>query len=131
MDKHHNATFVVADSCKCETMTKELNKLIHVLDEFRVLHPDIQSQAMQTFLYVASWADRDDDVYVKDIAEAIGMPSASASRNVTLLTKGTARMRGLGLLTTREDPMYRTRKIITLTPAGKKLVERITERMNR
>ena len=111
-------------------MKDSLNKLIHVIDEFRMLHPDIQSQAMLSFIYIAMWAERDEPIYVKDIAEAVGVPSATASRNVTLLTKGTPRLKGLGLVVTHEDPMYRTRKVITLTAVGKKLAERLRERMD-
>lgn len=110
-------------------MNKEINKLIHVMDEFRIIHPDIQVQAMLSFFYIAEWSSGDDPVYIKDIAEAVGVPSATASRNVTLLSKGTYKSMGLGLVRAYEDPMYRTRKIVELTPKGDKLVERIKERM--
>lgn len=111
-------------------MKDNLNKLIHVIDEFRMLHPDIQSQAMLSFIYIAMWSELDEPVYIKDVAEAVGVPSATASRNVTLLTKGTYRLNGLGLVTTHEDPLYRTRKIIKLTSVGKKLANRLRERMD-
>ena len=110
-------------------MAGEFSKLINVLDEFRILHSDIQSQAMLTFLYIAEWNEYPDPVYVRDIAEAVGVPSATASRNVTLLTKGTMRQRGLDLVIATEDPMFRTRKILTLTTKGKKLAQRLKARM--
>lgn len=112
-------------------MSTELNKLIHVIDEFRIYHADIQSQAMLAFLFIAEWSEKPDPIYIKDVADAVGIPSASASRNVTLLTKGTLRQKGLGLVEATEDPMFRTRKFLSLTPKGRKLAERIKERMKR
>ena len=97
---------------------KQINALIGILEEFRKHHPDMQVQTMLSFLYVAYFEATkgpEDSTNVKDLCDVLDFPTATASRNVSLLAGGSAKYRGLKLLSTREDPMYRTRKIYTLS----------------
>jgi len=109
----------------------KLNGLIHFIEEFRKFHPEVQAQTIASFLYIAAWKEQNphEPVYVKDVAEAVGVPSATASRNVTLLGKGVRTVKGMGLIDAREDPMFRTRKLIELTPKGRTVLRTILERM--
>jgi len=101
----------------------ELNNLLKFIEEFRKYHAEVQAQTIASFLYIANWKLRnpEEPIYVKDIAEAVGLPSATASRNVTLLGRGGFGKQGMGLVETKEDVTFRTRKVVNLTPKGKKL----------
>lgn len=102
----------------------DIEKLIQLIEEFRKMNPDMQAQTMLTLLYAAKLEGRPDGVSVKDIEKALLVSTASASRNVSNLTEeGIKKQGGLGLLETAEDPMFRVRKIVKLTPKGKRVLE--------
>lgn len=109
----------------------KINNVIKILEEFRKHHADMQVQTMLSFLYVAYFeatkSDPEDNTNVKDLCDVMGFPTATASRNVSLLAGGSAKYRGLKLLSTREDPMFRTRKIVNLTPQGKMVLKSLVE----
>ena len=112
---------------------KKINDLIHIMEEFRKHHPDMQVQTMLSFLYVAYFEEtkdgEGDNTNVRDLCDVLDFPTATASRNVSLLAGGSKAYKGLNLLSTREDPNYRTRKIVSLTPQGKTVLKSMLERL--
>ena len=99
---------------------RALNKIYRIIEEFRKLDPEIPSQAINTFLYIVLH----EGCSVKDIGEALNLRQSSASRNVAMLSKmHRLRKPGFGLIEAREDPRERRRKVITLTPKGKRFLE--------
>lgn len=103
-----------------------LQKTTRVMNEFRKLDPEMAIQQVQTFIFCA--LNEPKDISVKDIADSLGFSQASASRNIASFTSWNRhRRQGHGLLDTREDPMNRSRKVITLTPKGKLVAQAITE----
>lgn len=107
---------------------KSLQKLIRAVEEFRKFDPEMPVQTVLSFLYTASLADKPEGVSIKDIGEALEVSSAAASRNVSKLTEfGVKSQGGHGLLETQEDPMFRVRKRIALTPKGKRVLSTLLE----
>lgn len=107
---------------------KTLQKLIRAVEEFRKFDPEMPVQTVLTFLYTARLSGKSDGVSIKDIGTALEVSSAAASRNVSKLTEhGVKSQGGHGLLKTAEDPMFRVRKRIELTPKGKRVLETILE----
>lgn len=109
---------------------KKLNEILKFIEEFRKYHSEVQAQTIASFLFIAGWrlTNPNEPVFVKTVASAVGLPSATASRNVTLLGRGGYGKEGMGLVETKEDLTYRTRKVIDLTPKGEKLALSILNR---
>lgn len=107
---------------------RSLRKIVRVIEEFRKLDPEMPVQTALAFLYTAQLAEKTGGVSIKDIGVALGMSSAAASRNISKLTEhGVKSEGGHGLLQTEEDPMYRVRKRISLTPKGKRVLSSLQE----
>jgi DNA-binding MarR family transcriptional regulator len=72
---------------------------------------------------------------MEDIQKRVGVGQSSISRHCSRLGPGlTPRDPGWGLVEAYEDPEYRRRKLVQLTPRGKVLIQEIakaTERMVR
>jgi len=100
--------------------------LLKALDEFRKLDPVMPAQTMAHFLAVADRAP--EEISMGELAEAIGLSQSSTSRNIAYLGKtwkpGVA---GLDLVEAFEDPMERRRKLVRLTPKGKRVAESLRE----
>jgi DNA-binding MarR family transcriptional regulator len=108
-----------------------LNKLERILEEFRKLDPEMPMQTAMTLLFVAQNQDAQDGVSIKMVAEALGISSAAASRNVSRLSKvGVKQQIGHGLVETFEDPLFRVRKCVKLTPKGRRVIQSIVEVLN-
>lgn len=60
-----------------------------------------------------------------DLEKLTGVGPNAVSRNVGLLGAGSPGKPGLGYVESYEDPMWRRRKLVRLTPAGKALAEKI------
>lgn len=111
-------------------LDKTLQKLVRVIEEFRKLDPEMPVQTALSFLYAAQLSEKTGGVSIKDIGIALNVSSAAASRNVSKLTEhGVKSVGGHGLLQTEEDPMYRVRKRIALTPKGKRVLATLKEIM--
>lgn len=107
---------------------KTLQKLIRAVEEFRKFDQEMPVQTVLSFLYTAALSDKQDGVSIKDIGAALEVSSAAASRNISKLTEnGVKSQGGHGLLETQEDPMYRVRKRIALTPKGKRVLATLME----
>ena len=105
-----------------------LKRLENVLEEFRKLDPEMPMQTALTLLFVYRQQDNDTEASIKDIAEAIGMSAAAASRNVSRLSKvGVKQQQGHGLVETFEDPLFRVRKCVRITPKGRRVIQTIEE----
>jgi DNA-binding MarR family transcriptional regulator len=90
---------------------------------------DVELQALATLWTVA---ERGGEMPMMEIQDALEMGQSSVSRNVDLLYRGHKVMSGLTvtfsnprLVETREDPDYRRRKYVRLTPRGKKLIDEL------
>lgn len=107
---------------------KALQRLIRAVEEFRKFDPEMPVQTVLSFLYTAALTDKPEGVSIKDIGAALEVSSAAASRNVSKLTEfGVKSQGGHGLLETQEDPMFRVRKRIALTPKGKRVLSTLLE----
>ena len=99
------------------------------IQEFRKYDADIQSQTIAIFLYVAIHSQgkfADTGVPMTAIADDLDMTQSSVSRNVSILAKWKwNRSEGLNFVETREDPMERRRKLVSLTNRGKRLYDSV------
>ena len=96
-----------------------MKKLSMCVEEFRKLDSDIPASTISAFCHIVCHHRDPQGVSIRDVAEALGVSQASGSRQVMMLS-GVNRHRGkgFGLVDTKGDPMYRARKVITLTPKG-------------
>jgi DNA-binding MarR family transcriptional regulator len=95
-----------------------LSKVAAALEEFRKLDAQMPPQMMQTFL----WVCVHDGITMKDLADRVGISQSSMSRNVAALSKQHRLGKpGYDLIAATEDPAERRRKIVTLTPKGKRV----------
>ena len=85
----------------------------------------MQSQTIACFLYVANEAYvYKKKINVSDVGWYLGLTSASASRNLAVLSKYN-HLRKLDLIMAVENPERRIEKFVTLTPKGKALAKRL------
>lgn len=85
---------------------------------------DVQVQAIQTFLKVATSASPTID----DIAKTIGLNQSTASRNVKKLAVGPYQQPGYGLITIELDMYDQRRRILKLSARGHELVRFLESR---
>lgn len=100
----------------------EVATVVHVLEAFRTLDPDLPIQYALSFMTIA----RNEGISIGELAERLGIAQSSASRNVAALSRwhsfGKA---GLDLVQAQEDPRERRRKIVTLTDKGRAFLEEL------
>lgn len=81
----------------------------------------MQMQTASVFISVAL----NEGITMREMQVRTGLTQASCSRNVSLLSdKGKSNRNnqaGFGLLVAKEDPEERRRKIVILTPKGKRI----------
>lgn len=83
---------------------------------------DIQANTLVCFLYVSQVSEPPG---VLDIAKAVDMSAATASRNLAVLGRGLRTQAGIGLLTATEDPSNYSKKLVRLTDKGLDLLAKI------
>ena len=109
------------------TRPDETATLVHVLEAFRRLDPDLPIQYALSFMTIA----RNEGLSIGELAERLGIAQSSASRNVAALSRwhsfGKA---GLDLVQAQEDPRERRRKIVTLTEKGRAFLEELRAIVN-
>lgn len=99
-----------------------VDRLIDVLEAFRELDPDMPIQYALAFLTIA----RREGLSVRELSERLGIAQSSASRSVAALSEWHSfRKPGHRVVVAREDPRERRRKIVTLTPEGQSLLEKL------
>lgn len=102
----------------------EVTTVVHVLEAFRKLDPDLPIQYALSFMTIA----RNEGISIGELAERLGIAQSSASRNVAALSRwhsfGKA---GLDLVQAQEDPRERRRKIVTLTDTGRAFLEELRD----
>ncbi|WP_188259836.1 MarR family winged helix-turn-helix transcriptional regulator [Azospirillum tabaci] len=100
----------------------EVTTVVHVLEAFRKLDPDLPIQYALSFMTIA----QNEGMSIGELAERLGIAQSSASRNVAALSRwhsfGKA---GLDLVQAQEDPRERRRKIVTLTDTGRAFLEEL------
>jgi len=100
----------------------EVATVVHVLEAFRTLDPDLPIQYALSFMTIA----QNEGISIGELAERLGIAQSSASRNVAALSRwhsfGKA---GLDLVQAQEDPRERRRKIVTLTEKGRAFLDEL------
>ncbi len=85
---------------------------------------DVQTQAVQTFLMIATRSSPS----VEDISKVIGLNQSTASRNIKKLAVGPRAQEGYGLVIIELDPYDGRRRILKLSTRGHELVKLIETR---
>ena len=107
---------------KLEPMTLELKcaLLLNVVERFREVDAEMQAQSMAILLKVAKHSL---PLKMAEIAEELGLSQSTVSRNVAYLGDWNRhREKGHQLVEAYEDPSERRRKLVRLTPKGKRFV---------
>lgn len=103
--------------------TKPIFVVSRMINALRDLDQTMPVDMVATFFAVAA----DEGITMKLLGERLDMPQSSVSRNVSVLSKWGARHKpGLDLVVTEEDPAERRRKIVRLTPKGRRMVSEFT-----
>ncbi len=103
-------------------MTMAYVKSWKLLEEFRKFDADMPIQTAAMFLVVAA----NEGITMKALGEELGISQSSCSRNVAALSKQHRLNKpGLDLVYAEEDPVERRRKIVKLTPQGRRLAQAI------
>jgi len=100
-------------------------KLQRVLQEFRNLDAEMQMQTALAFLYVAERDLNDSKTTIGDVGDYLGLSSASASRNVAVLSRSQKSNWGYELIKVEPNPERRNEKFLTMTAKGKALLKRL------
>jgi DNA-binding MarR family transcriptional regulator len=107
-------------------MKKAYGKALKLFEELRKVDSDMPLQMAATFVMVAN----NEGITMKDLGQRLGMAQSTCSRNVAALSKvHRLNKPGHDLLYATEDPAERRRKIVKLTPKGKRVAESILEIM--
>lgn len=105
-------------------MKRAYAKGLKMLEEFRKIEPDMPLQMAATFLTVAN----EEGITMKTLGERLGISQSSCSRNIAALSKfHRLNKPGHDLVCATEDPVERRRKIVKLTPKGKRVAEALLE----
>lgn len=106
--------------------TKALHKLYRAVEEARKIDPEMQAHTLNIFLVVCMHPN----VTMKDLGERLGVSQATMSRNIAALGKVHRLNRpGYDLCIAEEDPVERRRKVVNLTPKGKRVRDALVEIM--
>lgn len=98
-------------------------QLTEALATLKTLDADMPVSQALSLLLIAN----NEGLSLKELAQKTGIGMASASRYVSSFGKATKPgSKGLGLVAAVEDPQERRKKIITLTPKGRALVDKLT-----
>ena len=102
-------------------------RLIDSVEILRSLDPEMQAQTMLIFLLIAN---RDPDpISMTDLARQSGVAQSSVSRNVASLGSiNRHKMPGLQLVDSYEDPKDLRKKLVKLTPSGRRIINLLENR---
>lgn len=96
---------------------RKLTKALNIARE-RLNNPDVQVPMILVLLDIAS---RDVTAFT-DLENNVQLSQGAISRIVTKLGRGMVGDKGLNLVISFEDPEYRRRKLVQLSPEGKALI---------
>jgi DNA-binding MarR family transcriptional regulator len=105
-------------------------KLQRVIQEFRSLDPEMQMQTALAFLYIAERDLNNNKTTVGDVGTYLELSSASASRNVAVLSRQAKSKWGYELILVEPNPERRNEKFLTLTAKGTALIKRLEGYIN-
>ncbi|MBM4179647.1 MAG: winged helix-turn-helix transcriptional regulator [Ignavibacteria bacterium] len=101
-----------------------IERLLKVMEAFRLLDREMPASLTSCFLYVASH----DNCHKQALEEDLVMKTSSTSRNTDWLSKyHRLKKPGLHLITKEADPANRRRQVLKLSPKGEQLVKLIEE----
>jgi len=103
----------------------KLSKVVALIAAIRKIDPRMPLGEVMFFITTA----QNEGKSLKELAERceILMPAASNYLDDLMFISGKNKGVGVSLLTAYDNPIDRRQKIITLTPAGRKLVENLIE----
>lgn len=100
----------------------DMERMLQVMDLFRMLDKEVPAQVIACFLYIASH----DNCHKSALEQDLELSTASGSRNTDWLSEHhRLRKPGMNLITKEVDPSNRKRIQLKLTPKGRDLVKRI------
>ena len=102
--------------------------LLRIVEIMRALDGRMEMLTFHVFLYVARHSSPTEGVTMEQIAQDLGLPQSTTSRNVLRLSDFAGinrytkrRDAGLGFVHTKEDPTELRRKVVFLTSRGQKI----------
>jgi DNA-binding MarR family transcriptional regulator len=110
--------------------TNQLRNLFKTLDfiKEKTQNPELQVVSVQVLLEIAQRPETP----MADIEAATGLSQAAVSRNVAKLGAGISiKEPGAGLVEAYEDPEYRRRKLVKLTPRGKSVITELNNLLSK
>ena len=108
---------------------RSLTFLIQMLEKTRE-HLGTNEMPSQMLLIFAFVAERK-EVPMAELCKITGLAQSSISRNVAKLAQGESpREPGYGLIEAYEDPYYRKRKLVRVTPKGLKFAKELEAAIN-
>ena len=100
--------------------------LLKIIEEMRKFDSHMESQTIAVFFYVCQYGAVD-GVSMKNISRELSIAQSTVSRNCYKLSDKIKKGPGIGLLQSFEDPMERRRKLVRLTPRGKRVYRTLSE----
>ena len=95
---------------------------LKIVEAVRSVDPEFAIQQLACLMYIAA----NEGCMVQDMADGLDMTQSSASRNVFALSKvHRLGKEGYNLVVSEADPAERRRKLLYLTPKGKKVVKNL------
>jgi len=111
-------------------MSKGLRTLSQAVALFRDLDPNVPAATVLAFLHIA--AAEGGDMRMRDLQDALGVASSSASRNVAFLSeRHSLGKAGLDLVENYVDLLDPRYKRVRLKPKGRTLKARLDQLMER
>lgn len=110
-------------------MPRELRALANAISVFREHDPEIQAQAVLTFLFVAmAHAEGAEDLLMQDIKRKLNVEGSSVTRNVQLLSAWDRKgKRGYNLVEKYVDQGDRRNMRVRLTRDGIQMASRLAD----
>ena len=101
-----------------------LSQILKVIERFREIDTEIQTQTVAVFLTVAKHPV---PIKMQEIADELGLAQSSVSRNVAWLGSWSRHhKKGQELVEAYEDPMERRRKLVRLTEKGTRFAKSLS-----
>ena len=105
----------------------KLDALIDVMEELRTVNPDMTVLTALAFMRAA----KTPGIPMSKLQEQMDVAQSTVSRNIATLSKWAAYQKeGANLVASEEDPRDRRQRIVSLTPKGEKLVEKMVKTLD-